>query len=104
MPTTRGPADSLDVTRRLAPTPTIYPLQATLTQINATEYSNADGTDLWPCFGYGSATQPNIDCPTLGDPSIPFPVGGVAVGVPQYVWKLANNSGYGYGNGDGNGN
>jgi hypothetical protein len=86
-----------------APAPNIYGLQATLTQINPKEGPNADGTDLWPCFGYGSAFS-NPDCPTVGNPSIPFPVGGIVVGTPQYVWKLANNTGYGYGNGDGNGN
>ena len=87
-----------------APAPTIYPLQATFTQINASEYPNSDGTDLWPCFGFGSAGAPNLDCPTVGNPSIPLPLGGVVLGVPQYVWKLANNTGYGYGNGEGNGN
>ena len=87
-----------------APTPTIYPLQATFTQINPSEYPNADGTDLWPCFGFGSSGAPNPDCPTVGSPSVPLPVGGVVLGAPQYVWKLANNSGYGYLNGEGNGN
>ena len=87
-----------------APAPTIYPLQATFTQINASEYPNSDGTDLWPCFGFGSAGAPNLDCPTVGNPSVALPLGGVVLGVPQYVWKLANNTGYGYGNGDGNGN
>ena len=87
-----------------APAPTIYALQATFTQINASEYPNSDGTDLWPCFGFGSVTAPNLDCPTVGNPSRPLPVGGAVLGVPQYVWKLANNAGYGYGNGEGNGN
>ncbi len=87
-----------------APPPDLYGLQATFTQVNPTIGPNADGSDLWPCFGYGTAFGPNTDCPTLGNPSIPFPVGGVVVGVPQYVWKLQNNTGYGYGNGDGNGN
>jgi hypothetical protein len=99
-----GAAERVAVAPERAPAPTIYPLQATLTQINPTEYPNADGSDLWPCFGFGSAGAPNTDCPTVGNPSIPLPVGGAVLGVPQYVWKLANNSGYGYGNGEGNGN
>src|SRR5579871_1562090 len=86
-----------------APAPTIYGLQATFTQTNASEYPNSDGTDLWPCFGFGSTGAPNPDCPTVGNPSIPLPVGGIVLGVPQYVWKLANNTGYGYLNGEGNG-
>src|ERR1700722_3870280 len=49
-----------------APTATIYPLQATFTQITPSEYPNADGTDLWPCFGFGSSGAPNVDCPTVG--------------------------------------
>ncbi|HTD29443.1 MAG TPA: hypothetical protein VK660_08660 [Xanthomonadaceae bacterium] len=84
-----------------APTPDIYGLQATFTQVNPKEGPNADGTDLWPCFGYGSSAT-NLDCPTIGNPAVPF--SGVVLGAPQYVWKLANNTGYGYGGGDGNGN
>jgi hypothetical protein len=47
---------------------------------------NSDGSDLWPCFGGGTATNP--DCPSIGSPTRPFPVGGVALGVPEYVWSL----------------
>ena len=90
-------AEGVRVAPERAPRPTIYPLQATFTQVNKTEYPNADGTDLWPCFA------PNVDCPTVGNPSVPLPIGGVVLGAPQYVWKLANNSGYGFLNGEGNG-
>jgi len=100
---THANVNSLSADPRTAPRPDIYGLQATFTQINPTIGPNADGTDLWPCFGYG-ALGTNPDCPTIGSPAIPFRLGGVVVGVPQYVWKLANNSGYGYSNGDGNGN
>jgi hypothetical protein len=48
---------------------------------------NTDGTDLWPCFGNSSSANP--DCPTIGDPSVTFPSGGVAVGGPQYTWSFA---------------
>ena len=99
-----GASERAAVAPERAPAPTIYPLQATFTQINPGEYPNADGTDLWPCFGFGSGGAPNPDCPTVGNPSIALPLGGIVLGVPQYVWKLANNSGYGYGNGEGNGN
>jgi hypothetical protein len=61
-----------------------------LTQaFTATDFptTNTDGTDIWPCFGGGTATNP--DCPKIGSPSIAFPVGGVALGVPEYVWSLA---------------
>jgi|SRR5271163_1599691 len=49
--------------------------------------TNSDGTDLWPCFG--NSTTPNVDCPTIGDPSVTFPSGGVALGGPQYVWSYS---------------
>jgi len=50
--------------------------------------SNSDGTDLWPCFG--NSTSPNTDCPSIGNPTVTFPTGGVALGVPAYVWSYAN--------------
>lgn len=52
-------------------------------------YNTDTGADLWPCFGAGTA---NSDCPTIGDPSQPFPSGGVVVGVPEYVWFADSNS------------
>jgi hypothetical protein len=87
---------------RTSPRPDIYGLQATMTQVFPTIGANADGTDIWPCFGYGTAYS-NVDCPTVGSPAIPMPVGSIVIGVPQFTWMLANNSGYGYGGGDGNG-
>jgi len=67
----------------------LYPTWAafTGTSNNGGTPLNTDGTWLWPCFG-GGATA-NVDCPTIGDPSIPFPVNGVVVGTPQYTWSLA---------------
>lgn len=47
---------------------------------------NGDNTDLWPCFGGGTAA-PNADCSTLGDPSQAFPAGGVVIGSPAYTWS-----------------
>ncbi len=58
--------------------------------------TNSDGTDIWPCFGAATAPTPvatadeNPDCPTIGDPKVNFPAGGVALGVPSYEWSLAN--------------
>jgi hypothetical protein len=47
---------------------------------------NSDGLDLWPCFG--DTATPNTDCPTIGNPSITFPTGGVVLGAPSYTWSL----------------
>ena len=47
---------------------------------------NSDGSDLWPCFG--NTSTPNTDCPTIGNPSITFPTGGVVLGAPSYTWSL----------------
>jgi len=59
--------------------------------------TNSDGTFLWPCFGSyvpSSGTNTGIaanpDCPTIGDPSVPFPNGGVVVGNPNYLWAVAD--------------
>jgi hypothetical protein len=52
--------------------------------------TNSDGTDIWPCFGLSTAAGgPTPDCPSIGDPSQVFPTGGVAVGVPAYLWSLS---------------
>jgi hypothetical protein len=94
--------DSTDISaahQGTTPAADIYALQASFTQVNKTIGPNADGNDLWPCFGPN-----NPDCATIGNPQIPLPDGAVVVGTPQYVWKLQNNTGYGYNNGDGNGN
>jgi hypothetical protein len=52
--------------------------------------TNSDGTFLWPCEG---TTAGNVDCPTIGNPSIPFPIGGLVTGVPQYAWSFADCDG-----------
>src|SRR5271169_2326758 len=81
--------------------PLICTLQAAFTQGYPTIGVNADHTDLWPCFG-SSSTNP--DCPTIGNPSITFPSGAVALGAPAYVWQLNNPGSNGYGcNSDTNG-
>ena len=73
-------------------------LSAAFTQVNPS-VTNADGTDLWPCFGYPPG--PNLDCPTVGNPTVPLPFGGVILGFPSYVWSLQNtppgSPGSGYG-------
>lgn len=81
------------------PAPNLYALQATLTQMSPTIGANADGTDLWPCFGF--TPSPNPDCPTVGNPSIPLPTGGAVLGFPSYVWQLHNTQGTARGNASG---
>jgi hypothetical protein len=61
-------------------------LQATMTQVYPTIGINADGSDLWPCFGFSPA--PNPDCATAGNPEIQLPLGGAVLGFPAHVWKL----------------
>jgi len=55
--------------------------------------TNSDGYDLWPCFGSytssGGTSSENTDCPTIGNPSQPFPVNAIAIGGPAYVWSLS---------------
>jgi hypothetical protein len=57
---------------------------------------NSDTSDIWPCFSSGgtgpagtATSDENPDCPTIGDPKIPFPAGGVAVGAYSYSWPLS---------------
>ena len=78
----------------VTPAANLYALQAAFTQGYPTPAANADGSDIWPCFGTSAI---NPDCPTIGDPAITFPGGGVAVGGPAYVWQLANPGANGYG-------
>ena len=59
--------------------------------------TNSDGTFLWPCFGAyepssGTFTgnPANPDCPTIGDPSVPFPSGGIVLGNADYLWTVAD--------------
>jgi hypothetical protein len=79
-------------------TPNLYSLQFSFTQAYPTIGPNSDGSDLWPCFGTDSKTA-NPDCPNIGDPSVQFPAGAVALGAPAYVWSLNNSSVYGNGYG-----
>jgi hypothetical protein len=58
--------------------------------------TNSDGSYLWPCFGdyapsSGTFTgdPANPDCPSIGDPSVPFG-GGVVLGDPDYLWSVAD--------------
>ena len=67
-----------------APAPTIYPLQATRS-LRSTRVNTRTATG--PICGPVSASlavppAPNPDCPAVGNPSIPLPVGGVVLGVP----------------------
>jgi hypothetical protein len=51
---------------------------------------NSDGSTIWPCEGtYNSSTAANPDCPTIGNPSQPFPFGGEVIAAPFYVWSLS---------------
>jgi hypothetical protein len=68
------------------PTANLYGLSQTFAATPGA--TNTDGTDLWPCFG--NSTTPNTDCPTIGNPSVTFPSGGVALGGPAYDWSFAN--------------
>ena len=65
--------------------PALTALQATFTQDTASTGENADGSDLWPCFG---APTPEADCPTVGDPTVPMPNGAAVLGFPSYEWLL----------------
>jgi hypothetical protein len=91
------PRTNADVTAapQVTPAANLYALQAAFTQGYPTPLANSDGTDIWPCFG--NSSTPNTDCPTIGNPSITFPTGGVALGGPAYVWQLANPGANGYG-------
>jgi hypothetical protein len=71
-----------------APPVNLYGLDQAFTANPPLPTTNSDGSDLWPCFGDTSSANP--DCPSIGNPSVVFPTGGVAVGVPQYVWSFAN--------------
>jgi hypothetical protein len=46
--------------------------------------ANGDGSPIWPCFGGGTAGNP--DCPTIGSPAQPNY--GLEVGDPFYGWPL----------------
>jgi len=84
------------------PPPTqLFPLMAAFTQAYPTQAVNADGSNLWPC--YGRSPVANVDCPTVGNPSLPLPRGAMVHGRPAYSWALNNDDilGFGVGNGVG---
>jgi hypothetical protein len=100
--TLSGDAGKFVSPNTVAPPLAINGLQATLTQITATTGQNADGSDLWPCFGFGPANT-NVDCPTVGNPTVALPIGGAILGFPSYVWLLQNPTPGQRGNWNGNG-
>ena len=53
--------------------------------------TNGDGSEIWPCFGGGTASNP--DCPTVGSPVQPLAADGFVGGVPFYGWPLQFTSG-----------
>ncbi len=73
-------------------------LQAVMTQAHPTIGANADGSDLWPCYGHAT---PNGDCPTVGNPVVPLPQGTLVTGKPAYSWALENGDIFGFGLGNG---
>lgn len=83
----------------VTPPPQLVPLQANLTQAYPVIGANADGSDVWPCFGRGA----NEDCATVGNPAVPLPTGSIVMGRPAYTFALQNDNiiGYGLGNGVG---
>jgi hypothetical protein len=80
-----------DVVTNPPPADNLYALTAAFTATAANLPPNTDDTPLWPCFG--DTSSPNMDCSLIGDPSVTFPTGGVALGAPQYVWSLADCDG-----------
>jgi hypothetical protein len=69
--------------------PGLYPVSQAFvhTPYNATLpnngwVNNVDGSELWPC------TTPSADCPTIGDPPIPFS-GGFVIGTPRFTFSLS---------------
>jgi hypothetical protein len=76
----------------------LFPIQASMTQAYPTISANADGSDLWPCYGH---TTPNGDCPTVGNPVLPLPKGAMVAGVPAHSWALENGDIFGSGIGNG---
>ena len=77
----------------------LVPLQAAMTQAYPTIGANADGSDLWPCFG---RTTPNGDCPTIGNPALPLPLGSMVTGRPAlFIGRCSNDDIFGFGLGNG---
>lgn len=89
----KSATSSVDPAAPAAPTGVWIPWADFAAFSNAT---NSDSSFLWPCFGeYAPSSGTNTghaanpDCPTIGDPSVPFPNGGVVLGNPSYLWTLA---------------
>lgn len=82
----------------LLPPAKMVALQAVMTQAYPTIGANADGSDLWPCYGHAT---PNADCPTVGNPVVSLPRGTLVTGKPAYSWALENNDIFGFGLGNG---
>jgi len=83
------------------PATRMIPMVAAFTQAYPTIGANADGSDLWPC--YGRSPVANVDCPMTGNPPVPLPRGAMVHGRPAYSWALKNDDilGFGIGNGVG---
>jgi hypothetical protein len=77
----------------------LVPLFANFTQAYPNMGANADGSDVWPCFGRAS----NPDCATVGNPPVTLPRGGIVMGRAAFSWALQNDNiiGFGLGNGTG---
>lgn len=93
-----GPALDLRAADGTLPAPRLTPLQAAMTQAFPEIGANADGSDVWPC--YGRAT-PNPNCPTVGNPQRQLPLGAIVTGKPSYSFALRNDDIFGFGNGNG---
>jgi len=90
--------DSKNVRSAATPVPNLYSLQASFIQDYPVISANADGSNLWPCLDlYQGGPGSNPDCPTLGIPSVPFPLGALVTGFPAYSWPLENTPGAGNG-------
>jgi hypothetical protein len=78
----------------------MVPLQAAMSQAYPVIGANADGSDVWPCYGRNAGDH---DCPTIGDPPVRLPEGAFVTGVPAFSWALKNDDilGFGLGNGTG---
>ncbi len=76
----------------------MVPLLSVMVQAFPTIGANADGSDLWPCYGH---TNPNTDCPTIGNPQVQMPLGSLVVGKPAFSWALQNDDIFGFGLGNG---
>jgi hypothetical protein len=94
-----NPAGRLDADPFLGiPPVAMVPLQGSLIQAYPTIGVNADGSDLWPCFG---RSTPNVDCPSVGNPPLPLPRGAQVTGIPRHTWALRNDDIFGFGLGNG---